>query len=501
MRRILTLILILTSFLLVSVRVEAATLTCSDNLNGKISISEFFTGDGTTSTQWIELLNTDQDNSINLQGCTIKDGSNTTLKSLTGTLPRGGFLTFTLSTAMSTTGGVLRAVGSDGSTSFNAVYYGTEAGTPHVDAPSSTQSASAPGQGGGDWSVGSTTKGWCNAGFTGCPTISTITSQMSSEGVSTNLGSQTDYSRTTGLYFQKSETNDPNGTPMGKITFLSEINFTDRDALSWMQSLGTSIDMSTKGRIGLNADLIANLISTNAQLTMYGLTYSDPTVDVTDTSGNALDSSIVSGLTYSNGTLTFTAAHFTTFTARERSSGGMAAATVPKCENAIPNKAPDLFRIDSAKNSAKLYFSPVNNAVDHYYIAYGLSEGDERYGVKFDKGYYDGVIDYTVKDLIPNTKYYFKVRAGNGCATGNWSSWLMAKTEGGASNTTVDEAKNDLKEATKISQTEVEEKLDVSPTQKPVEVKIPQKNKQTAKLSWWQKIISSIVSFFRKDLP
>ncbi len=44
------------------------------------------------------------------------------------------------------------------------------------------------------------------------------------------------------------------------------------------------------------------------------------------------------------------------------------------------------------------------------------------------KGYYDGVIDFTINDLSPNTVYYFKVWAGNGCAPGDWSSWKMVKT-------------------------------------------------------------------------
>jgi hypothetical protein len=30
--------------------------------------------------------------------------------------------------------------------------------------------------------------------------------------------------------------------------------------------------------------------------------------------------------------------------------------------------------------------------------------------------------------LQPNTKYYFKIRAGNGCATGNWGNTMSAST-------------------------------------------------------------------------
>jgi len=34
-----------------------------------------------------------------------------------------------------------------------------------------------------------------------------------------------------------------------------------------------------------------------------------------------------------------------------------------------------------------------------------------------------------IKSLAPNTTYYFKIRGGNHCAVGEWSDWLMAKTE------------------------------------------------------------------------
>lgn len=36
---------------------------------------------------------------------------------------------------------------------------------------------------------------------------------------------------------------------------------------------------------------------------------------------------------------------------------------------------------------------------------------------------------YVVKHLTPNTTYYFRVRACNGCATGSWSSEISATTK------------------------------------------------------------------------
>lgn len=492
------LVLIVSSFLISSIyNVSAATLTCSDSLNGKAILSEFSSA---STTEWVELLNVDQDNSINLANCSLKDASNNTLKALTGTLPKGGFLTFSLDAgALADSGGLIRLTDAS-DTSLSAVSYGTDTSVTTITAPTSVQTgyynltlAS--------WAIGDPTKGWCNLGTTGCPTIATIVSSMSGNGVKTNLADMSDYSRVSGLYFQKSESNDPDGNPIGKITFLSEMNFTDRDALSWMQSMDTNIDMSTKGRIGLNAELIKNLTSTNASLTMYGLTYSNPTISVTNTDGSAGDSSIVSGLSYSNGALTFTAAHFTTFTAGESSSGATSSSTTstPGCDKQAPDHSPDLFQIDTTKNTAKLFFTPVNNAVDQYYIAYGFTEGDERFGVKFDKGYYDGVIDYTINELAPNTNYYFRVRAGNGCATGSWSNWMLAKTDGGFVQTIVNDS-SALKTSSSIKEPAVEPTKTIGTPTLGVSDYVPPSqpvSQPTTKKSWWQKFIE----YFKSTKP
>src|SRR5690242_329906 len=80
-------------------------------------------------------------------------------------------------------------------------------------------------------------------------------------------------------------------------------------------------------------------------------------------------------------------------------------------------QAPNLFQINTTGSWAQLNFSPVNDTVSYYYISYGYSEGDERFGVQVPYGNTTGVISYTLNDLTPNTTYFFKVRAGNDCAT------------------------------------------------------------------------------------
>ena len=99
-----------------------------------------------------------------------------------------------------------------------------------------------------------------------------------------------------------------------------------------------------------------------------------------------------------------------------------------KCLAEKPDHAPDLFQIDITKNTATLYFTPVNNAVSQYTIVYGYNRGDERFGISFPYGTYDGVISYTINELAPNTKYYFRVRADHGCRHGYWSDTMSAQT-------------------------------------------------------------------------
>lgn len=100
----------------------------------------------------------------------------------------------------------------------------------------------------------------------------------------------------------------------------------------------------------------------------------------------------------------------------------------PRCLAEKPNKAPDLFQIDTTRTSATVYFTPVNNAVTDYRVVYGYARGSDDFGVSFPSGYYDGVLSFTVNHLAPNTRYYFRVIALNGCRYGYWSDTLSART-------------------------------------------------------------------------
>lgn len=105
------------------------------------------------------------------------------------------------------------------------------------------------------------------------------------------------------------------------------------------------------------------------------------------------------------------------------------------CGDTKPIGIPDLFQINTKRNNAQLFFTPVNANSSYYLISYGYTEGDERFGVTVPFNYSTGVLNYTVNYLQPNTNYFFKIRTGNGCMPGDWSSTLNAKTTGNTRST------------------------------------------------------------------
>jgi hypothetical protein len=103
--------------------------------------------------------------------------------------------------------------------------------------------------------------------------------------------------------------------------------------------------------------------------------------------------------------------------------------STPTCANQTPATAPDLFQINISDTSSKLYYSPATGNIDRYFIAYsGINSNAEEHGVEYSQGYSGGVLSIDINFLKPNTAYYFKVRAGNGCMTGHWSTIMKVKT-------------------------------------------------------------------------
>ncbi len=96
----------------------------------------------------------------------------------------------------------------------------------------------------------------------------------------------------------------------------------------------------------------------------------------------------------------------------------------PDCQN-LRLRAPDLFQINTTKNTAKLFFTPIDT--NQFYIAFSTKPNAEENGelVTLSK---EGVQSHTIYFLKPNTTYYIKVRGQNGCMPGKWSDILTFKT-------------------------------------------------------------------------
>lgn len=97
------------------------------------------------------------------------------------------------------------------------------------------------------------------------------------------------------------------------------------------------------------------------------------------------------------------------------------------CTTVSPSGIPNLFQIDAATDKAKLYFSPVVKDTDRYYISFGLKPEDMQFGTEVVSNS-SGVMSYTIDHLSPRSTYYVRVRAGNGCATGEWSNEMKFTT-------------------------------------------------------------------------
>jgi hypothetical protein len=111
-------------------------------------------------------------------------------------------------------------------------------------------------------------------------------------------------------------------------------------------------------------------------------------------------------------------------------SSGSSSATDPakpqNCSDNAPDATPNLFQIDTTPTGAILYFSPISGT-NQYYISYGLSAGDQRYGTVVE-GDPKGVLAFPVNLLSPNTTYYFRIRGQHGCAPGKWGNEMKVTT-------------------------------------------------------------------------
>lgn len=100
----------------------------------------------------------------------------------------------------------------------------------------------------------------------------------------------------------------------------------------------------------------------------------------------------------------------------------------PSCSVQPPGSpAPLLYTaLPQTGNTVQLYFTDAQAPYDHYAVTYGTASDQYTYGMVNIGA--RGTRTITIGSLLPDTTYYFRVRAGNGCAAGPWSNELSIQT-------------------------------------------------------------------------
>lgn len=233
---------------------------------------------------------------------------------------------------------------------------------------------------------------------------------------------------------------DTKDVGVSKTVTVSGLSLSGSDANNY------NIDDSIVAYANITPKLLTVVADSNQSKTVGNLdplfTYSSETLVVGDTLSGLLGrftgeevgtyaitlGTLTAGDNYSIG---FTSADFTINPQNNSSSDSSSNSSspgAPVCNDSIPNVAPTNFRAVAGINSVTLYWDKPDTNFSYYLIAYSDQPSADKYGNPNIGG--PNTTSYTVGDLSAGTTYYFKIRTGNGCAPGPFST-IVSATPGG----------------------------------------------------------------------
>ena len=186
----------------------------------------------------------------------------------------------------------------------------------------------------------------------------------------------------------------------------------------------TNDDISISGSTTAKVKDITEISDTEYEVEIYNLTDGDtitaniPANALTDlaTNGNTASTSDDNSVTYKTTT---------------PSSNPTSSKKSKKCRDQAPGKTPPLIysAVSNNSHSVLLSFSPADEPVEKYVIQYGTKPDSYPHEIKNLGVNSRDTMTYLVNMLSPNTTYYFRIKAVNGCASGKWSNTISAKTK------------------------------------------------------------------------
>lgn len=162
----------------------------------------------------------------------------------------------------------------------------------------------------------------------------------------------------------------------------------------------------------------------------------------------------------------------TSSTSNTTSSGSNSSTSTPNCNDSTPAK-PELFQVDIKGTSAKLFFTPLQDT-NKFYVSFSTNSNAEEHGVEVTLAK-EGVQNYTVNALKPNTNYYFKIRGQNGCMPGGWSNIVKVTSKSTGITKTISYYMNSLKtKVTSVFQSIKIPKIKTTPTSTTIKEPTPE---------------------------